>query len=389
MESRELAPMEGKSAGCVFSWKRLWGMMGKEFIQMRRDVMTLRMMVMIPLLQLLILGYAINSDPKHLPTAVMDADGGQGARALVSAMKQSDYFDITSSPQNQAEADRMLRVGKAQFVLNIPADFTRTLLRGEKPTLLLEADATDPTATSMALKAFSQISTTVFDSERFPKIVASGTSPVDLRVHARYNPEGIQNWNTVPGIVGIILTMMMTMITGIAITRERERGTMENLLATPLHPAEVLIGKIVPYILVGYVQITLVILVAWTLFNIPVVGSVGLLYLTCLPFIVANLAMGITFSTIAKNQMQALQMTIFVFLPSMLLSGFMFPFRGMPMWAQWVGEVLPITHFLRICRGIILKGNGWNEIAGEVGAIVLFATIILTVAVKRYRKTLD
>lgn len=358
---------------------------------MRRDRVTFGMMVGIPLLQLTLFGFAINSDPKHLPTALLLADQGPFSRTLVAEMRNSQYFDITTIAASEAQADNLLRLGDVQFVIDIPENFSRKLLRGERPTLLIEADATDPAATGPAIAAFRAIADTALDRDLTGPLarLKAREGPVDFEVHAHYNPENITQYNIVPGLMGIVLTMTMVMITGLAITRERERGTMENLLATPVRPLEVMVGKILPYIAVGYIQVTLILVASRLLFNVPMVGSVVLLYCMALIFIAANLAVGITFSTLAKNQLQAVQMAFFFFLPSILLSGFMFPFRGMPVWAQWVGSCLPNTHFLRIIRGILLKGNGLSAIAPEIWPLVLFVIVAMTVGVKRYRQTLD
>jgi len=363
----------------------------KEFIQMRRDRVTFAMMIGVPLMQLMLFSFAINSDPKHLPTAIRDADHGPFARTLVAALGNSDYFALTREAATEAEVQRLLQLGEVQFVLNIPEDFTRKLLRGERPTVLIEADATDPAATGPALSAVNSIAATVFDRDLTGPLtrLRAKTGPVDFEIHAHYNPENITRYNIVPGLMGIVLTMTMVMITGLAITRERERGTMENLLATPVRPFEVMVGKILPYIAVGYIQVTLILVAARFIFNVPMVGSLPLLYAMALIFITANLAVGITFSTLAQNQLQAVQMSFFFFLPSILLSGFMFPFRGMPEWAQWVGTCLPNTHFLRIVRGILLKGNGLAEIAPEIWPLLVFVAVAMTIGVKRYRQTLD
>ncbi len=374
-----------------FAFHRLWAVVLKEFNQMRRDRATFGMMIGIPLLQLTLFGFAINSDPKHLSTAIRAADQGPFARTLVAAMRSSGYFNLDHEATTEAEADRLLRLGEVQFVINIPEDFSRRLLRGERPTVLLEADATDPAATGPALSALRALSDRVLDRDLTGPLapLRAKPGPVDFAIHAHYNPENITQYNVVPGLMGVVLTMTMVVITALAITRERERGTMENLLATPVRPFEVMVGKILPYIIVGYVQVTLILLAAHYFFNVPMLGSLPLLYAVALLFIAANLAMGITFSTLAKNQLQATQMATFFFLPSILLSGFMFPFRGMPAWAQWLGSCLPNTHFLRIVRGILLKGNGLAEIAPEIWPILLFLAIVMTVAVKRYRQTLD
>jgi ABC-2 type transport system permease protein len=374
-----------------FTLHRLWAVVMKEFIQMRRDRVTFGMMVGIPLLQLTLFGYAINSDPKHLPTALRLADQGPFARTLVAEMRTSEYFEIVRVTDSEAEVERLLRLGDVQFVVNIPDDFTRRVLRGERPTVLVEADATDPAATGPAIAAFRALADTALDRDLTGPLarLRGRPGPVDFEVHAHYNPENITQYNVVPGLMGVVLTMTMVIITGLAITRERERGTMENLLATPVRPFEVMLGKILPYIAVGYVQVSLILIAARFLFNVPMVGSLVLLYVVALLFIAANLAMGITLSTLAKNQLQAVQMAFFFFLPSILLSGFMFPFRGMPVWAQWIGACLPITHFLRIVRGILLKGNGFFEILPEIWPMALFVTVAMAVGVKRYRQTLD
>jgi ABC-2 type transport system permease protein len=374
-----------------FSPRRFWAMIVKEFVQMRRDRVTFGIMIGIPLLQLILFGFAINSDPKHLPAAVLLADRGPYGRTLLYAIRNSGYFNFVRQARTEAEARDLLARGEVQFIINIPVDFTRDLLRGDRPSILIEADATDPAATSNALGALRPLMNTALQNDLAGPLafLAPPDIPVDLHIHALYNPEGITQYNIVPGLMGVVLTMTMVMITALAITRERERGTMENLLAMPAHPTEVLVGKIVPYVLVGYVQILLILIAARLLFAVPVEGSMGLLLAVALVFIVANLAMGITFSTLAANQLQAVQMAFFFFLPSLLLSGFMFPFRGMPAWAQWIGEVLPLTHFLRIVRGILLKGNGPADVMGQLWPIALFAAVALAVGIKRYRQTLD
>ncbi len=374
-----------------FTFHRLWAVVLKEFIQMKRDRVTFGMMVGIPLMQLLMFGYAINSDPRHLPTAVRAADQGPFARTLVQALRTSDYFHLVREAATEAEAARLLQLGDVQFVINIPEDFSRKLLRGERPAVLIEADATDPAATGPALAAVNALADTVFNRD-LPGPLArlrAKDGPVDFRIHAHYNPENITQYNVVPGLMGVVLTMTMVVITALAITRERERGTMENLLATPVRPFEVMVGKILPYIAVGYIQVTLILLAAHFLFHVPMVGSLTLLYAVALLFIAANLAVGITFSTLAQNQLQAVQMAFFFFLPSILLSGFMFPFRGMPDWAQAIGSCLPNTHFLRIIRGILLKGNGLAEIMPEIWPLLVFLVVAMTIGVKRYRQTLD
>lgn len=374
-----------------FSFHRFWAIVLKEFVQMKRDRVTFAMMVGIPMMQLLVFGYAINSDPKRLPTAVLGADHGPFARTLVWAMRHSEYFSVVREVRSEAEATALLQRGEVQFVLNIPVDFSRKILRGERPALLLEADATDPAASGPAVAAMRALVGQLLERDlRGPLApLRDRAGPIELRVHTHYNPENITQYNVVPGLMGVVLTMTMIIITALAITRERERGTMENLLATPVRPLEVMAGKILPYIIVGYVQLTLILGAAAFLFRVPLMGSVPLLYLVALVFIAANLAVGITFSTLAQNQLQAVQMAFFFFLPSILLSGFMFPFRGMPEWAQTIGSALPLTHFLRIVRGILLKGNGLAEILPELWPIALFMAVAMTIGLKRYRQTLD
>ncbi len=374
-----------------FSLQRFFAIVRKEFIQMRRDRLTFGMMVGIPMIQLILFGFAINSNPKHLPTAVYAADNSPFSRTIFWALRNSSYFDLTREAHSAAEIKNWLAEGKVQFAVTVPVDFSRKLLRGEKPELLLEADATDPSAVGFAQAAVNQLATTVINRDLTGPLtrLRASAPPFNLITHQHYNPESISQYNIVPGLIGVMLTMTMIIITGLAITRERERGTMENLLSTPVHPGEVIIGKIVPYIMVGYIQMTLVLLAAKFLFNVPFMGSVPLLVALTFLFIVANLAVGITFSTIAKNQLQAVQMAFFFFLPSLLLSGYMFPFRGMPGWAQVLGECLPLTHFLRIVRGILLKGNGLAECVPDLWPIALFVAVMLTIGIKRYRQTLD
>jgi len=374
-----------------FSWARFVAVAAKEFIQMRRDRLTFAMMVGIPLMQLGLFGFAINSDPKHLPTAVINADQSEFSRTFLAALKNSDYFELVQTVQSEHEADALLAQGEVQFVVNIPAQFSRDLLRGERPAILVEADATDPSATGNAIAALNELAKSALarDLKGSAQGAAGGTNPIDLIIHRRYNPEGVTQYNIVPGLMGVILTMTMIMMTGLAMTRERERGTMEHLLAMPVHPLEVMLGKIVPYILVGYVQVILIMMVSTFIFRVPIQGSIAFLLACVLLFIAANLAVGMMFSTIARNQMQAMQMTFFFFLPSMLLSGFMFPFRGMPVWAQRLGEVLPLTHFLRIVRGIMLKGNGLPEIWPQLWPLVLFMVAVIAFGLKRFKRTLD
>ena len=374
-----------------FSPSRWLGIIVKEFIQLKRDRLTFGMIIGIPILQLILFGFAINSDPKHLPTAIFSQDNSAYSRTLSAALQNSGYFRITEQIDSRRRADEMLSLGDVQFVVTIPGGFERALLRGERPVLLVEADATDPAATGNAISALKQIAQSALnrDLQGVLMELAATPPPVDLRVHRRYNPEGITAYNIVPGLLGVILTMTMVLMTGLAMTRERERGTFENLLATPALPIEVMTGKIVPYIMIGLIQVAIVLLAARYIFEVPMQGSLLLLFGVVLIFIAANLTLGITFSALARNQLQAMQMTFFFFLPSILLSGFMFPFRGMPDWAQWIGNVLPLTHFLHLARGILLKGNNVHELWPQIWPILLFMSAVLALGLIVYRRTLD
>ena len=375
----------------MFAWHRFMAVLAKEFVQVRRDRLTFAMMIGVPVMQLVLFGFAINLDPKGLPAAVVAGEASPFSRSLVRALENSGYFRVVAQPAGEEAADRLIARGDVQFVLHIPADFSRRLQRGERPAVLIEADATDPAATSNALAAVQQVNLTALDHDLTGPLAGLQSRPpaFELRVHRRYNPEGVTQYNIVPGLMGVVLTMTMVMMTALAMTRERERGTMENLLATPVRPLEVMIGKIVPYILLGYVQVAVILLAAVFVFDVPVVGSLALLSAVLVLFIATNLAIGFTFSTLARSQMQAMQMTMFFFLPSMLLSGFMFPFRGMPEWAQALGEVLPLTHFLRIVRGVLLKGSGLADIAPSIWPLAAILAVVTGLALLRYQRTLD
>jgi len=374
-----------------FNPSRFWAMVVKEFVQMRRDRLTFAMMIGIPIMQLVLFGFAINANPQNLPLAVLSNDQSEFSRTLVAAMQNSGYYRVTDVISTELEARRLLDTGKVQFVLTIPQDFGRLVARGDRPTVLVEADAADPSATGFALGALDSLFRDALNRDLTGPLLAlrPTAGPVDLRVHRLYNPEIETKYNIVPGLMGVVLTMTMVIITALAITRERERGTMENLLCTPVRPFEVMAGKILPYIVVGYIQMGLIILASIVIFQVPVLGSLPLLLVVSILFIAANLGVGITFSTIAQNQLQAMQMAFFFFLPSILLSGFMFPFRGMPEWAQWLGSALPLTHYLRVVRGIVLKGSGFADISGELWPMAAFLVVVMTIAVKRYRRTLD
>jgi ABC-2 type transport system permease protein len=366
---------------------RTRAMMIKEFIQLRRDHLSFAMIVMIPLMQLVLFGYAINTTPRNLPTAVLLQEHSDLGRSILRALENTRYFRVTHTLNDEKEFDRLLASGEVLFAIEIPAGFERAVRRGDRPALLIAADATDPLAAGSALSALGQIANAALLHER---AIPESTGPAfEVRTHARYNPAGESSLNIVPGLVGVILTMTMLIFTALSVTRELERGTMESLLAMPIRPIEIMLGKIVPYILIGFVQATLIVGLGITLFGVPVVGSLALLAALSTLFIAANLSIGYTFSTIAQNQLQAVQMSIMFFLPNILLSGFMFPFAGMPVWAQWIGEALPLTHFLRIVRGIMLKGATLPELQYDTIALFALMLFAMTVAVMRFRRTLD
>jgi ABC-2 type transport system permease protein len=371
--------------------RRMWAMIVKEFVQMRRDRMTFATMLFVPVLQLTLFGYAINTDPKHLPTAVLVRDDGPLTRAVLAAFKNTDYFDFRQQVRSAEELDRLVRTGEVQFAVEIRASFERDVRRGDRPAILVIADATDPVATGTAIAAVQGVIDGALKRElRGPDGAAAATpAPFQITVQRRYNPEGITQYNIVPGLLGVVLTMTMMMFTALAVTREIERGTMESLLSMPIRPIEIMIGKIAPFVLIGLVQMTIILLAAHYLFGVPIIGSVPLLITLSTLFAASNLAVGYTFSTVAQNQLQAVQMTFFFFLPNFLLSGFAFPFRGMPHWAQWIGEALPLTHFIRIVRGITLKGNGFADMRIDVAALFIFMIAAMALALLRFRKTLD
>lgn len=369
----------------------LIGIMVKEFIEMRRDKATLGMILFIPLLQLILFGFAINNNPRHLPTAIVNNDPSPLTRRILSGMENSTYFKFVSPFLSEDEAHRLLKQGKVQFVVSFPPNFSHDLAKGLRPVLLLEADATDPAATSRAVNVFVELASLVLKKELTGPLagLSAKMPPYQPQVHTIYNPLAITAYNIVPGLLGVVMTMTLVVVTALVITREYELGTMENLLATPVRPLEVMIGKLMPYIIVGYLQALIILILAKILFGVPMEGSILLLMVCCLPFIFANLVMGLTFSTMASTQLQAAQSAMFFFLPSILLSGFMFPFQGMPEWAQWVGSILPLTHFLIIVRGILLKGNGFWDVWQETIPIMLFALVMMAIGYKRYRRTLD
>jgi ABC-2 type transport system permease protein len=374
-----------------FSFQRLFAILRKEFIQMRRDRLTLGMIVGVPIMQLFLFGFAINLNPKDLPAAISIDDPGTFGRSIVAALENSSYFHIIEETNSPAKARRLLDEGKVIFVVEIPANFTRDIVKGATPDLLIESDATDPAAGSYALAAFNTLAASALRDDLVGTLAprAQGPPPFNTVSHLLYNPESITQYNIIPGLLAVILTMTMVLMTCLALTRERERGTYENLLAMPATPLEIMLGKIGPNIAIGAVQSAIILLVAKFVFGVPMIGSFALLALALAFYITANLAVGYTFSTIAENQLQAMQMTMFFLLPAILLSGFAFPFDGMPVWAQWIGEVLPATHFLRVVRGILLKDNGFTEIWPNLWPLILFMFAAGGIALARFRRTLD
>jgi ABC-2 type transport system permease protein len=368
-------------------WLRTAAMLIKEFIQLRRDRVSFAMIIMIPLVQLMLFGYAINTNPRHLPTAVLLQEESDLGRSILKALENTEYFQVTHRVRDEAEFNRLLASGTVLFAVEIPANFERAVRRGDRPALLVAADATDPVAAGSAMSALGQLVATALQHDR--DIPDAGPAAFEIRTHARYNPAGTTALNIVPGLVGTILTMTMLIFTALSVTREIERGTMESLLAMPITPIEIMLGKIVPYIIVGFVQASLIIGIGIGLFGVPLIGNLALLAALSTLFITTNLSIGYTFSTLAQNQLQAMQMSMMFFLPNILLSGFMFPFAGMPKWAQWIGETLPLTHYLRIVRSIMLKGSTLGDLQFDTLALGGLTLIAMTIAVTRFRRTLD
>src|ERR1700690_2430009 len=368
-------------------WRKTWAMLAKEFIQLRRDRVSFAMIIVIPLVQLMLFGYAINTTPRNLPTAVLLQERSDLSRSILAALENTKYFKVTKFPRSEAEVDELLASGTVLFAIEIPANFERSVRRGDKPAMLVIADATDPVASGSALSSLGQVLQSALSHDR--DVPEAAVLPFEIRTHARYNPAGVTQLNIVPGLVGTILTMTMLIFTALSVTREIERGTMESLLAMPITPVEIMLGKIAPYIMVGFVQASLIIGIGVTLFGVPVVGNLGVLAALSTLFIAPNLSIGYTFSTVAQNQLQAMQMSIMFFLPNILLSGFMFPFAGMPVWAQYISEALPLTHYLRIVRSIMLKGSSVADLRYDAVALFVLMLVAMTIAVTRFRRPLD
>lgn len=374
-----------------FSLFRLWGLIIKEFIQFKRDRSTFVIIISLPIVQLILFGMAINTNPKNLPTALINFDNGPFARTLVHGLENTNYFSFDHFPHSEKEAEKLMATHQVLFILNIPSDFSRKLVRGDYPAALLEVDGTDPVSVAFAVSASNNIMNSIFQYDLVGPLqnLNGKKGAAELQIHTKYNPSAITQYNVVPGLFGTVLTMTFVLVASMALTRERERGTMETLLSTPLLPLEVIIGKATPFVVVGYLQLVIVILLAIFFFHVPMIGSFFALFVATFPFILSNLAVGITISTFAKTQLEASQIGIFFFLPSLLLSGFAFPFKGMPFWAQILGNILPLTHFINIVRGIMLKGIGWSYLWVDLWPMILFMIIMLIIAVKRYHQTLD
>ncbi|HUI94216.1 MAG TPA: ABC transporter permease [Xanthobacteraceae bacterium] len=368
-------------------WRRTGAMLLKEFLQLKRDRITLATMISIPLMQLILFGYAINTVPRDLPTAVLMQESSDVGRTILKALENTRYFKVTRRVHDEAEFDHVLQAGQVLFGVEIPANFERDLRRGDRPSLLVAADATDPVASGNALGALNQLVATALVNDR--EIPDSVPPPFDIRIHARYNPAQSSQLNIVPGLLGTILTLTMLIFTALSVTRETERGTMENLLSMPITPLEIMLGKIMPYVVIGFLQAATIVVAAVVLFSVPIVGNLAMLAALTTLFVATNLATGYTFSTLAQNQLQAVQMAMMYFLPNMLLSGFLFPFAGMPIWAQYVGEFLPLTHFLRIVRAIMLKGATLADLQYDTLALAGLMGIAMVIAVTRFRRTLD
>lgn len=371
---------------------RLLSVARKELLQLRRDRPTLAMMAVLPVLQLMLFGYAINTDVRHTPTAVFDQDHSARSRAFVQAMVSTGFYDVVGDVRDYDELSRALRGGRAHVGVVFPAGFSSDIARGHTAHVQLVVDGSDPqtvasatgTASSLALAWGSRLAV-----ERVERQGMRVPSPaIELEPLTWYNPDLRTATFIVPGLVGVILTMTMVMLTAMAITRERERGTLEQLIVSPVRSVELMIGKIAPYVLIGYIQMSLVLFVGHAVFSVPIVGSIALLYALAALFIAANLALGLTFSTVAQTQQQAMQMSFFFMLPNILLSGFMFPWESMPRPVQYISQALPLTHFLRIVRGVTLKGATWPELRVEVLWLAGILVWFTAVASVRFRKKL-
>ena len=364
---------------------RILAILYKEFLQMRRDRMTLGMVFMLPLVQLLLFGYAIQTEVKHIPTVVFDQSLSAESRDLLNSFSASGYFDVTSAAGSYAEVNRAIDSGKAKVGIVFPPDFDRSLKRGTPAQVQVIVDASDNMVANQAVAIANSIGL-IKSQEILAQRVAISGPPYDIRVRPWYNPDGITAFYMVPAILGIIVTMTMVVMTSMGIVRERERGTLEQLIVTPVRPYELMIGKILPYIVLGYLQITVALLVGVLVFGVPIRGSLLELYLLTLFFITASLGLGILISNVAKTQMQAIQMSFFVFLPCIMLSGFLFPREAMPQIIYYIGNLIPLTYYLDIIRGIVLKGIGFPYLVGQVASLLVFSVVLLTLSVLKFKK---
>lgn len=364
---------------------RILAILYKEFLQMRRDRMTLGLIFMLPLVQLLLFGYAIQTEVKHIPTVVFDQSLSAESRDLLNSFSASGYFDITSTVGSFTEVNRAIDSGKAKVGIIFPPDFDRSIKRDTPAQVQVIVDASDNMMANQAIAIANSIGL-IKSQEILAQKKAIGGPPYDIRVRPWYNPDGITAYYMVPAILGIIVTMTMVIMTSMGIVRERERGTLEQLIVTPVRPYELMIGKILPYIALGYLQITVALLVGVIVFNVPIQGSLLELYLLTLFFITASLGVGILISNIAKTQMQAFQMSFFFMLPSILLSGFMFPRDAMPQFIYYLSAIIPLTYYLEIIRGIMLKGIGFSYLVGQVSSLLVFSLVLLTLSILKFKK---
>ncbi|WP_027364080.1 ABC transporter permease [Desulfotruncus alcoholivorax] len=364
---------------------RILAVLHKEFLQMRRDRMTLALVFMLPLVQLLLFGYAIQTEVRHISTVVFDQSLSAESRDLLQSFSASGYFDINYTAGSYDEVSRMIDSGRAKVGIIIPPDFSRSVKRGEPAQAQVIVDASDNMVANQAVAIANSIGL-IKSQEILTRLKNIGGPPYDIRVRPWYNPDGITAYYMVPAILGIIVTMTMVIMTSMGIVRERERGTLEQLIVTPVKSYELMIGKILPYIALGYVQITVALLVGVIVFGVPVRGSLVELYLLTLFFITASLGVGIFISNIAKTQMQAFQMSFFFMLPSILLSGFMFPRDAMPRLIYFISNLIPLTYYLDIIRGIVLKGIGFQYLVGQVASLLVFSVVLLVMSVIKFKK---
>lgn len=372
---------------------RIFGLIRKEFIIISNDRGTIAMLIVLPIMLLILFGFAIRLDPKHLPTAIISYDHTPLIRSFISNLEASQYFKITDTSNNERKKNEEFASGRISISITIPQNFTREYVRGENPQMLVEIDGSDPGSSATALGNVQPILNQAI--KQFSKnglgfrARNQSSRDVNLVIHRLYNESNLSEYNIIPGLIGVLLTLTMVMLTSTAITSEKESGTMEMLLSTPLKSTEIILGKVVPYVLLGYLQLTSVLIFGKLLINLPIEGSLFLLYLAAAPFIIANLMVGMIFSTIAKTPMQSMQLSVFFQLPSMFLSGYIFSFFGMPLWARAIGYCLPMTYFMRIARGILLKANSFAQIVPNIIPIIFICLILIFVTGKIFKTKLD